>query len=291
MLTLLLITAASALTVREAIRAQQGCYKVTFQYADTETLHEDYAPRPPKRSEAIEWVHLEADSQDHIILQHVLVSGPAMIKHWRQEWRYEETAALRYEGRGAWRWEAVAPEAAAGTWTQIVTNVDDAPRYTCAAVWELRAQQASWSCTTPSPLPRREKDLRHDYDILERTNTHHISPQGWVHEQHNTRVRLDGDTAVPLSTEYGFNTYERIPDDQCQEAIDWWPGQRAIWGQIQAAWGDQLQAREHLTLHEKRAGMPLWVRLFLLARRAERRDLSDEDLYAKASRIIERHLR
>ena len=70
---LLLSTAATAITPQEAIKSQLGCYAVTFQYSDTRVLHEDYSSQAPKRTEAIEWVHLEKDSEEHIVLQHVLV--------------------------------------------------------------------------------------------------------------------------------------------------------------------------------------------------------------------------
>lgn len=293
MITSLLFSAhfsAFATTPQDAIRAQQGCYRVTFQYMDTASLHDDYALRPPKKSEAIEWVHLESDSPDRIVLQHVLVSGPAMIKHWRQEWVFEETALLHFEGNGTWRHGSITPEAAAGTWTQKVYNVDDGPRYTCAAAWDLDGEHPEWRCASPSPLPRRDKDIRRDYDILDRVNIHRIEGDSWVHEQRNTRVRLDGDTLVPLGEEHGYNTYDRVPDAQCQEAMDWWPGQQQAWYPIQDAWDDLVAANSLVVLREARAGMPRWIRLFLLARRAERRDLPEAQVHKRATRIISRYL-
>ena len=59
------------------------------------------------------------------------------------------------------------------------------------------------------PLPRRESSVRDDYDVLIGHNRHTIVPSGWVHEEENYKVVLDGhgnvDNGLPyLSKELGI---------------------------------------------------------------------------------------
>ena len=83
-----LLGAAGASSLEDAthIKSMAGCFEVTFQYADTKVISSEYTSKPPKRSQAIEWVVVDVDHPARVELQHVLVSGPAMIKHWRQIW-------------------------------------------------------------------------------------------------------------------------------------------------------------------------------------------------------------
>src|SRR3546814_951309 len=48
---------------------------------------------------------------------------------------------------------------------------------------------ATWtSDLTARPLPRREYTKRDDYNVLIGINRHTITPNGWTHEQFNTKV-------------------------------------------------------------------------------------------------------
>ena len=193
---------ANALTPQQAIKSQAGCYEVTFQYKETEALAAGYKLKKPKKSTVIEWIVVEEDQPNVISLQHVLVSGPAMIKHWRQIWRYEATELYHYQGNNTWEQKKYSPEDVQGKWAQLVYNVDDALRYECIANWTNTTEDNSWTCTTGAPLPRREKK-RKDYSLLERTNIHRLTTDGWVHEQHNTKVKIENGTKTNISKEKG----------------------------------------------------------------------------------------
>ncbi|MAA80420.1 MAG: hypothetical protein CL916_14285 [Deltaproteobacteria bacterium] len=274
---------AYAQTPQEAIKAQLGCFEVTFQYKETEAIQEGYELKKPKKSTVIEWVTLEEDKEDYIVLQHVLVSGLAMIKHWRQVWKYEETTHYKYIGHDTWKKTKTNAEEVSGEWSQIVYNVDDGPRYECSALWN-NTDEDFWKCTSDAPLPRREKK-RSDYTILDRTNVHRITPEGWVHEQYNTKVKLDGNTRIPIAKEKGYNTYIRIPEENCQKAIDWWPKRKATWLVIQKAWED-IRAENTQLKFRKAVGTPLWVRLFLLARDRVDSPKREQKVYTKARKVI-----
>lgn len=270
----------------DAILAQQGCFRVTFQYEELEAHQAGYELKPPTQSEVIELVTVDSASPTSIVLQHVLVTPPR-IKHWKQLWRFEATEFDTYIRPDAWTRQRLSAEAVQGEWTQEVRGVADNPRYACSAAWEL-GDEPSWTCQTWAAKPRRDKD-RDDYNILQRQNTHRIHKGGWVHEQRNTKIRLQQGVGTPVVTERGENTYDRIDPAACEDARLWWEKRRETWGAVQSAW-DEVSARyETYQLDHGNGVIPLWVRLFWLARRpvAEARH---EKIEARATRIIAKHL-
>lgn len=273
-------------TAHDAIKAQQGCFKVTFQYEEVKAHQDDYELAPPKTSSVIEWVSVDVDGANEIVLQHVLVTPP-MIKHWKQIWTYERTEFDVYTAPDQWERTKLSGETAAGAWVQEVRGVADNPRYSCSAPWSLEDPEASWTCETWAAKPRRDKD-RDDYDVLARTNTHRILSDGWVHEQRNTKVRFRDGKVQPIVTEQGHNTYERIDDSECAEAADWWQKRTDSWQQVQRAWNDVSGEYQSYQVDPKRGLFPLWIRLFWIARRPVSESKYGR-LYAKANRIIARH--
>mgnify|MGYP001418699578 FL=1 len=79
----------------EAIKEMCGCFEVTFNFAETFNYTSDslYNPSKNKVSKALEWAQLVTDDKDKISIQHILQMGnpadPYVMKHWRQEWIYE----------------------------------------------------------------------------------------------------------------------------------------------------------------------------------------------------------
>ena len=280
-------------TAQEAIQAQTGCFEVTFQYEEVEAHQEGYTLAPPKRSQVFEWVTPAFESDDRIVLQHILVTPP-MIKHWRQIWEYEGTSFHVYDGVDQWRRETLTEEQAAGAWVQVVDGVADNPRYGCSAPWQL-GESASWTCETWAPKPRRDKD-RDDYTVLNRTNTHRILDNGWVHEQRNTKLMVTGDMQTPIVTEKGYNTYIRVDDSECAKAVAWWPRRSSAWMHIQDAWTDVTGQYERFSVDPKRGVFPLWIRLFWLARKNEppaslgQGITRHSKIYLRAVKILERHV-
>ncbi len=175
----------------------------------------------------------------------------------------------------------------AGKWTQEVRGVADNPRYGCAAPWMLD-DAAFWTCKTWAPKPRRDKD-RSDYNVLERTNTHRIHAKGWVHEQKNTKIMVSEQGVKPIVTEVGRNTYDRIMDTNCQKAAEWWAKRKSTWDVVQRAWDESAAQYETYQVHSKQGIMPLWIRLFWLARKPLP-EKKHPKLQSRARRTIERHL-
>ena len=87
----------------------------------------------------------------------------------------------------------------------------------------------------------------------------------------------------------GYNTYVKIDDDNCQKAIKWWPKRRATWRVIQRAWLDSYGELSQVTFKENHWGMPLWIRLFCLARQSVKTSKKEQRVYKEAMKRIRRY--
>ncbi|MEL6694080.1 MAG: DUF6607 family protein [Pseudomonadota bacterium] len=225
---------------RESILAMTGDFKVTFDFKETVSFVEGYELKEPKLSGAHESVRVVEDRGDFISLQHLLVVGPDespfVVKHWRQDWKYEPARVLMFVGGNAWAWQDVPASERAGTWSQTVYQVDDAPRYGAVGSWTYEDGIAEW--TPPQewrPLPRRDMTTRDDYHAVDAVNRHVVMPWGWVHEQDNSKLILDGDPQA-LAREVGVNTYLAFDDYPVAAAEDYWAGTADYWAGVRAEW-------------------------------------------------------
>ena len=254
-LSILLATAALGLAAapeadRHAILAMAGNFKVTFDFEETFPVAPDYKPlSKPYHEEAIEVVTIAEDTPDRITLQHLLVVGSAeksqVIKHWAQVWTWEDTRILDYAGSDGidiWQRLVVSGNQAKGKWSQLVTSVDDTPRYEGIGQWVHDLGESSWTSEpTRRPLPRREYEKRDDYDYLIVSNRHTLTPAGWVHSQDNRKVvDRDGKKFI-LSHETGLNQYTRTEDSLTAKANEWWKENASVWNSIRNFWIDAGQ--------------------------------------------------
>jgi hypothetical protein len=222
---------------RTSILAMAGEFQVDFHFHETLSLHQGYKLREKAYDEeAKEIVKIVEDSGRRIILQHILMAGSAVVKHWAQIWTYEDTQILDFQGQRVWQSKTLTAEEAKGKWSQLVTQVDDSPRYEGSASWVHHETLSEWQATAFRPLPRREYTTRKDYDLLAVTNRHTITPRGWSHEEDNTKwVRRSGEE-YPLCRETGLNTYVRIQGHDFSKANDYWSKTSAFWKDVRAVW-------------------------------------------------------
>jgi hypothetical protein len=245
--TLALALAAPPEQDRQAILKMAGKFKVTFDFEETYPIAPDYKPlSKPYHEEAIEVVTIAEDTPERITLQHLLVVGSAeksrVIKHWAQVWTWQDTRILDYagsDGVDAWERDTATAEEAKGQWSQLVTSVDDTPRYESLGNWTHELGESSWvSQPTRRPLPRREYEARDDYDYLIVTNRHTLTPTGWIHAQDNKKVvDRDGKKFV-LSRETGLNQYNHTDDKLANKATEWWAEHATVWNSIRNFWID-----------------------------------------------------
>ncbi len=254
---------------KKAIKNMCGCFEVTFNFAETFNYSQDslYKPSQTKVDKGLEWAQLVTDADDKIVIQHILQVGnpakPMIVKHWRQDWLYENTDLYVYNGDNNWTFEKKEANEVSGQWTQKVFQVDDSPRYEGSATWVHVDGKSYWENTTPAPLPRREYTKRADYNITMRGNRHEITSEGWVHDQDNAKVmRKAGEDDFVLAKEKGYNTYVKVPNERCQAAADWWVEHYDKWVTVRSKWDEVFVRNTDLTLKEKVDNKVLYKHLF-----------------------------
>src|SRR5690606_14322316 len=200
---------------QKAIKDMCGCYEVTFNFAETFEYSNDstYIPSETKIEKGIEWVELVEDTDNKIAMQHLLIVGkpnsPYIVKHWRQDWEFENTNLYEYNHDNQWNFVTLPKNAVKGQWTQKVFQVDDSPRYEGSASWVHIDGKSYWENTTSAPLPRREYTTRSDYNVTIRTNRHEITKDGWIHDQDNDKIiRENGKDDVLLAKRSEEHTSE-----------------------------------------------------------------------------------
>jgi hypothetical protein len=254
---------------RAAILAMAGEFRVRFTFEETLSLDPDYTPRKQKRSGATEWVTVIEDRGDFISLQHILVIGEdhSVVKHWRQDWQYQPASVLRYRGQQHWQPEPVAEAERLGAWSQTVFEVDDAPRYGGVGRWRHTDGEVVWeSDYSWRPLPRREYTTRDDYQVMGAVNRHLLTPEGWAHEQINTKLVVGAaGTVRPLAREQGLNTYRRITDYDFSAGRTYWQSTASYWARVRALYSQALARPQGLTLGGELDGTPRYAASFELA--------------------------
>lgn len=144
----------------KAIKGMCGCYEVTFNFAETFQYSSDstYKPSEVKHDKALEWVQLVDENRNKITLQHLLIVGkpdsPYIVKHWRQDWAFQNTDLYEYDHDNKWSFKRLPKNQVKGQWTQKVFQVDDSPRYEGSASWVHVDGKSYWENTTSAPLPR-----------------------------------------------------------------------------------------------------------------------------------------
>ena len=254
---------------KEAIKKMCGCFEVTFNFAETFNYSNDslYNPSKNKVSKGLEWAQLVTDKENQIEIQHLLQVGspeqPMIVKHWRQNWLYENTNLYSYNADNVWTYESKSADDVAGQWTQKVYQVDDSPRYEGSATWVHVDGKSYWENTANAPLPRREYTTRSDYNLTVRGNRQEITPYGWVHDQDNSKVvRTANQEDQVIAKEKGYNTYKRVDDSKCAAAAQWWVDNQEKWALVRTKWDEVYNKNKDLHLEQKVDNKVLYKHLF-----------------------------
>jgi len=253
----------------EAIKEMCGCFEVTFNFAETFNYTSDslYNPSKNKVSKALEWAQLVTDDKDKISIQHILQMGnpadPYVMKHWRQEWIYENQDFYMYNGNNNWIYIRKSKKDIKKQWAQKVYQVDDSPRYEGSSSWVHVDGKSYWENTTDAPLPRREYTKRSDYNITVRGNRHEITANGWIHDQDNKKlIRETTKEDIIIAKEKGYNVYNRVDDSRCSGAINWWKNNHKKWIIVRTKWDEVFALNNNLSLEKKVNNKALYKYLF-----------------------------
>lgn len=271
---------------RRAILALAGDHRVSFDFIETASTAEAYLPPRPYFSWATERAFVIAERPNFISLQHILVmefvdqegqvQGPFVMKHWRQDWSYEDRSIVEYRGENTWQKRQLPKRK--GTWIQAVYQVDDSPRYQTVGRWSHSGGMSIFrSENFWRPLPRREFSVRDDYNTLGGMHEITVTPTGWLHTQLNEKlVTKGGRLQRRIATELGAVRYERISTPVLDDAEDYWADTAEFWGSIRRTWAAVEGTPEPFTIRSKVDEKPMFSYLFELAGKLEGQSDADE---------------
>jgi hypothetical protein len=186
-----------------------------------------------------------------------------IIKHWRQDWVYENTDVYKYYRDNEWIKEKLTPAQAKGTWTQKVYQVDDSPRYESYGTWVHADGKHFWEGTNDAPLPRREYTKRDDYNVMRRHSRMEVFNDGWVLDQDNEKVVRGNGIDKTICWEKGVErftrgTYNSVPAEK------WWAAQKQYWADVRKAWEEVYATTPSLKLAAKVNDKRMYEDLFEL---------------------------
>lgn len=253
-----------------------GEFWVDFHFEETIPLQAGYTPNPAYETAGRELVVVVEDSPARIVLQHILVvetgGESKAIKHWREDWQFEDDGAFEYRGRRTWERRKLPLNETRCHWSQAVFEVDDEPRYEAVGRFRHVGEVSTWtSNVTWRPLPRREYTKRSDYDVLVGINRVTVTPDGWAHEQDNEKLRLS-EPQQSLVREIGINRYIRSPDPSLKVASAYWQKTSPYWSLVREEWS-RLTANGRIELAREVEGKTLTDTLLALAETAQGPDL------------------
>ena len=254
-----------------AIMNMCGCFEVSFNFSETIKLNnrEDYVPSEDYQTTPVYELAIPIKkNKNEISIQHILQVGDenyrSIVKHWRQDWLYQNKDMYLYDKDNNWTYKNFSKSDVKGQWTQKVFQVDDSPRYEGSATWVHADGKSYWENSSYAPLPRREYTKRNDYNIMIRGNRHEITKYGWVHDQDNFKVvkDMDSNSEVIIASEKGFNKYTRVDETKCNEAINWWYKNNKKWSFVLDKWNSIYSKKDDISLRRTVENKPLFSFLF-----------------------------
>ncbi len=240
---------------RQSILAMAGGHKVKFDLRETVNIAPDYKPADSKPSQGSEYVKVVEDTGNTIRLQHILVGvgrngKEFVLKHWRQDWTYEPTEIVVYQGNSTWTKEPVKTEDRAGAWSQVVWQADDSPRYSGVGHWRYDGETRWTGYDVVRPLARRDAVKKPPFDRYLSMNRHTLTTEGWLHEQDNAKQSLRDGALKAIVHEVGVNSYTRSPDVRVDLGDKYWNATAEYWAAVRKTWDAQLAKTGSLRVPE-----------------------------------------
>lgn len=248
----------------QAIEQLCGCFEVTFNYAETFTndTSKKYYAKPLDNHAVIEYVLPIEKSNNKFSMQHILVvSDSMMIKHWREDWVYENNVFWDYVTKDVWAKRELPKDQVKGQWTQTVWEVSDAPRYQGTSNWLRNNGEVFWLSTADAPLPRREYTTRRDYNVMRRTNRLILTDYGYMHEQDNVKILRENGKDSIIAYEKGYNKYVRVDESKCEKAKAFWTARASFWKDVRNEWEQYFKAGTQVSLTNRVDGKVLFEAL------------------------------
>lgn len=274
---------------KENINKLCGCFEVTYKYAETFSPDKDYKFHEREKIQGATELSLPIINTDkRVVIQHLLVVGNGMVvKHWREDWTYENPVQWNYKGDKVWEKVNLDKADIKSKWSQSVWEVTDAPRYQGSAPWQVVNGHTIWENTADAPLPRREYTQRSDYNILQRTNRLVINSNGYDHIQDNKKVSRANGTDKVIAEEKGLNLYEKADDSDCEAATQYWNEHKGFWTAVQQEWDKVLAHKSSIKLVNDNE---LMGTLFKLADDWKEKKLTAADANTTVASVLAKHI-
>lgn len=282
----------NAQTGQQLINKLCGCFEVDFKYAETFSPDPNYKYHEREETGGTAELALPIEVSDKkIVIQHLLVVSPTMVvKHWREEWTYENPVIWTYKGNRVWVKDSLPADQVKEKWTQTVWEVADEPRYQGLSQFVHLDGKTIWQNTTDAPLPRREYSVRSDYNILRRTNRLNISDSGYLHEQDNQKIIRQAGIDQLLVEEKGHNRYKRVSDQECAVAKEYWEKNKNYWAKVRKFWTYYINTHKVIELKNKIEGKLLHEYLLTLAKEYSEKKVSDAEIDNRIKTEISRFI-
>ena len=168
-----------------------------------------------------------------------------------------------YDSNNVWKFLNKSKNQVKGQWSQKVFQVDDGPRYQGSGTWVHVDGKSYWESTTPAPLPRRERDIRNDYNLTIRGNRVEIMNNGWAHIQDNQKIIRTNNINNTIAKEKGYNSYRKVEDERCKYALKWWNENYKKWTIVKDVWNDIYNKKQTLKVSQLYKQKPLYMYLFV----------------------------
>ena len=286
-----------------AIMTLTGGYKTTFEFLETINFDVYKELDTPYKSWGTEFVQVVDKSDDFISLQHIMVMfyldpktkkviGPMVMKHWRQDWSWQGKSCLVFLGDGKWSNEVLKREDVKGKWVWHVYQVDDSPRYCGVGEWAHYETASVFKTETMQrPLPRRERTVRSDYNVLLGEDTIITTPSTWYHEQRNFKQKKEIPSSQPqdgwfLSREIGHNSYQRLRGYDFSAGEDYWKKTNHFWRDVREVWSNIVDEYKYFKMDKKINDDYMFAILFDEAVNEETLKMSSKDRKDKIKKMI-----
>ncbi len=277
---------------KKNVDALCGCFDVEFKYAETFSTDKNY--KFHDRETIIggtEYIFPVVSTDKRIVLQHLLVvTDSIIVKHWREEWTYENPVIYNFKGDKTWIKQILKPEQVKGKWTQAVWEVSDAPRYQGASDWITIDGKTVWQNTADAPLPRREYSVRSDYNILKRENRLIVTADGWIHDQNNQKIIRTNGVDKVVTEEKGINTYKKVNEKACAPAKAYWEKNKVYWTKVRTLWENYIAVHPIVKLKEDANGKPMHDYLFASAKEFADKKITEAQVEEKLKDTFEKYL-
>lgn len=274
---------------RKAILDLAGKFHVTFDFAETFSPNKDYQREDLYSNGSVEYIFVIKDEPNLISLQHILVINERfVVKHWRQDWLFENRDFLLFDKEGVWKRKSISEEEVQGTWTQKVYQVDDSPRYQGYGTWVYVDGKRYWESIADAPLPRRQ-ETRTDYNVLIRNSRINITEYGWIMDQNNQKTFRNSKGEDQLIVwEKGIENQVR-GEYNIQPAIDYWEKHKAFWSDVRNVWEEALINCEVVKIKEKIGDKHLYDKVFTLAQQFSGENYNQEEVRKEITNVITEH--